>query len=47
MRSILEWSNSRKTVKINMHKEEFRINPIVYEAKINIKFRYSTHFLIN
>ena len=27
---ILGWNNLRNTAKANMHKEDFRINPIVY-----------------
>lgn len=31
---ILGWNNLRNTAKANMHKEDFRINPIVYATKI-------------
>ena len=34
MRSNLEWNNLRNPAKANMHKEDFRINPIVYGTKI-------------
>lgn len=33
---ILGWNNLRNTAKANMHKEDFRINPIVYATKITI-----------
>ena len=33
---ILGWNNLRNTAKANMHKEDFRINPIVYATKIQI-----------
>ena len=35
---ILGWNNLRNTA--NMHKEDFRINPIVYATKIQIKMSY-------
>ena len=31
---ILGWNNLRNTAKANMHKEDFRINPIVYATKL-------------
>ena len=34
MRSNLEWNNLRNPAKANMHKEDFRINPIVYGTKL-------------
>ena len=34
MRSNLEWNNLRNPAKANMHKEDFRINPIVYSTKL-------------
>lgn len=37
---ILGWNNLRNTAKANMHKEDFRINPIVYATKIQIKMSY-------
>ena len=37
MRSNLEWNNLRNPAKANMHKEDFRINPIVYGTKIQKK----------
>ena len=35
---ILGWNNLRNTAKANMHKEDFRINPIA--TKIQIKMSY-------
>ena len=34
---ILGWNNLRNTAKANMHKEDFRINPIVYITKLQQK----------
>ena len=31
---ILGWNNLRNTAKANMHKEDFRINPIVLNTKL-------------
>lgn len=42
---ILGWNNLRNTAKANMHKEDFRINPIVYATKIQIKMSYPFRFL--
>ena len=36
---ILGWNNLRNTAKANMHKEDFRINPIVY-AKNELSIRF-------
>jgi hypothetical protein len=46
MRSNLEWNNLRNSAKANMHKEDFRINPIVYGTKIQIKMSYPFVFSI-
>ena len=46
MRSNLEWNNLRNPAKANMHKEDFRINPIVYGTKIQIKMSYPFVFSI-
>lgn len=44
MRSFWGWNNLRNTAKANMHKEDFRINPIVYGTKIQIKNELSIRF---
>lgn len=46
MRSNLEWNNLRNPAKANMHKEDFRITPIVYGTKIQIKMSYPFVFSI-
>ena len=46
MRSNLEWNNLRNPAKANMHKEDFRKNPIVYGTKIQIKMSYPFVFSI-